>query len=268
MSTTTWKSEMKLINQILSDFNGIVKVCGFVTAIKWLFFILLKLPQCIRSRNLQPADKMFGEGPVKAKSKYGYVKLLGGQIFSSIREIWVRKVYTKNNFVTIPDEGVVVDLGANVGAFSMLALANSKSCKVIAVEPNAEFNKLLMRQVSHNNFNNRVTLQRYFIGSASATQNGMLNDPASKDAKFITQKEFIALNKLSRIDFLKCDIEGSEFDFISDTSLLEITQQLAIEIHDHAGDRKDFINKLIQLGFQLGPIKDDTGSCIVLAKKI
>ena len=133
---------MKFINQILSDFREIVKVCGFVTAIKWLFFILLKLPQCIGSKNLQPADKMFGEGPISLKAKYGKIKLIGGQVFSSIREIWVRRVYLQDDFIKIPDIGTVVDLGANVGAFTMLALANSKACKVIAVEPNAEFNKL------------------------------------------------------------------------------------------------------------------------------
>ena len=259
---------MRIFGQIFTDFAGIIKICGIITAIKWLFFIIFKFPKCIASGNLQPADRMFGEGPIKVKSKYGYVNLLGGQIFSSIREIWVRKVYTKNNFVTITDDGFVVDLGANVGAFTLLALANSNACKVIAVEPNTEFNKLLMRQVSYNNFDNRVTLQRYFIGSTSATQNEMLKTPDSKAARFITQKEFIELNKLSHIDFLKCDIEGSEFDFIKDTSLLEITEQLAIEIHDAAGDRTEFINKLIQLGFQLGPIKEDPGSCIVLAKRI
>ena len=101
-----------------------------------------------------------------------------------------------------------------------------------------------------------------------ATQNEMLKNPDSKDAQFISQKEFIELNNLSRIDFLKCDIEGSEFDFINDTSLLEITQQLAIEIHDHAGNRNEFIEKLVQLGFQIGPIKDDPGGCILLAKRI
>lgn len=259
---------MKFIKQILSDFNGLMRVCGLAIGIKWLLFILVTLPQCIKQKNLQPADKLFGEGPVTVKAKYGKVKLIGGQVLSSIREIWVRNVYTKDNYVSIPESGVVVDLGANVGAFTILALANSKTCKVIAVEPNAEFNKLLLRQVSYNNFDNRVSLQRYFIGSSSPTQKEMLKAPDSKDAQFITQKEFIELNNLSRIDFLKCDIEGSEFDFINDTSLLQITQQLAIEIHDSAGNRNEFIAKLIEIGFSLGPIKEDPGSCIVLAKRI
>jgi len=258
---------MKFINQILSDYKGIVNVCGFAAAMKWLLFIFLTLPQCIKHKNLQPADKLFGVGPVAVKSKNGKVNLSGGQIFSSIREIWVRNVYLKDNFIKIPDEGVVVDLGANVGAFTMLALANSKTGKVISVEPNAEFNKLLLRQVTNNNFNDRVILQRYFIGSVSTTQKEMLKAPDSKDAQFITQKEFIELNKLSRIDFLKCDIEGGEFDFINDTSLLQITNQLAIEIHDSTGDRNEFIKKLKELNFQIGPIKDDGVSCILLARR-
>jgi len=211
---------------------------------------------------------MFGEGPIKVNAQYGKVNLLGGQIFSSIREIWVRNVYTKNNFVTIPDDGLVVDLGANVGAFTMLALANSKACKVIAVEPNAELNELFRKQIKHNNFEERINLNRFFIGSFSEIQMEMLKNPSTTDAKSITQKEFIELHNLNKIDFLKCDIEGSEFDFISDTSLLEITQQLAIEIHDHSGNRNEFISKMVELGFNIGPIKDDNGSCIVLAKRI
>ena len=90
----------------------------------------------------------------------------------------------------------------------------------------------------------------------------------SSDAEFISQKKFIELNNLRKIDFLKCDIEGSEFDFINNTSLLEITQQLAIEIHDHAGNRDGFIEKLVQLGFQIGPTKNDPGGCVLLAKRM
>jgi len=61
--------------------------------------------------------------------------------------------------------------------------------------------------------------------------------------------------------------EGGEFEFINNNFLLEITDQLAIEVHDFAGDRKEFIKKLIELGFQIGPVKEDPGSCILIAKK-
>lgn len=258
---------MRIITQIISDYIGIIRVCGIFVATKWLLFILLRLPECIKQKNLQPADKMFGEGPIKVNTKYGQTYLLGDQIFSSIREIWVRNVYLKNDFIQIPDSGLVVDLGANIGSFTILALANSPKCKVISVEPNLELNELFWQQIKYNNFIDRVTLHRLFLGSISIKQEGMLKDPNSMGAKFITQEEFIKLNNLTKINFLKCDIEGSEFEFIEDHSLLNITDQLAIEIHDFAGDRNKFISKLIELGFKIGPLKNDPGGCILLAKK-
>ncbi|MBK9099374.1 MAG: FkbM family methyltransferase [bacterium] len=258
---------MSFINQIFIDLKGIKNICSMYAAIKWLIFVFITLPKCIRERNLQPADRLFGEGPISVNGNYGKVKLSGGQVFSSIREIWVRKVYLKDDFVIIPDEGILVDLGANVGSFTMQALSNSRSCKVIAVEPNAEFNRLFLRQIELNNFTTRVTLQRYFIGSSSETQMEMLKSSEIFGAEFISQQKFIELNNLQSIDFLKCDIEGSEFDFINDTSLLEITKQLAIEIHDHAGDRKKFISRLQELGFEIGPIRNDKDGCILSARR-
>lgn len=263
-----WKFEMRIVKQIFNDFIGIISVCGIIIAIKWILFIILSLPECIKRKNLQPADKMFGHGPISVKAKYGKVKLIGGQVFSSIREIWVRRVYLKDDFIKIPANGTVVDLGANVGSFTMQALANSKSCKVIAVEPNKELNRLFFRQINFNKYNDRVTLQRYFIGSFSQKQKEMLNDPLSGDAEFISQQKFIEKNNLKIIDFLKCDIEGSEFDFMENTSLLQITKQLAVEIHDFAGDRNKFLERLKEMDFVIGPVKHDPDGCITLAKRI
>lgn len=258
---------MKFIKIILSDFIGLVSVCGLIIATKWLLFICLTLPQCIKHKNLQPADRKMGNGPFQVRYKNAKASMIGNQVISGIREIWVRDVYLGNGFLSLEQNGLVIDLGANMGNFTILALASNSGSKVIAVEPNLESNSSFNRQVKLNNFEDRVSLRRYFIGSASPKQKEMLKDPNSKDAKFISQKEFIELNNLSRIDFLKCDIEGSEFDFMNDTSLLQITNQLAIEIHDFAGNRNELIEKLKQLGFNIGPIKDDPGGCIVLAKR-
>jgi FkbM family methyltransferase len=258
---------MKSIEQILSDFIGLVRVCGLIIATKWLLFIFITLPQCIKFKNLQPADRKLGEGPFQVNYKKVKASMIGKQVISGIRDIWVRDVYLGNGFLSLEQNGLVIDLGANMGNFTILALASNSDSKVIAVEPNLELNSNFNSQVKLNNFEDRVSLQRYFIGSPFSQQKEMLKDPNSKDAKFISQKEFIELNNLRKISFLKCDIEGSEFDFINDTSLLQITNQLAIEIHDFAGDRNTFIKKLRELGFNIGPIKDDFGGCILLAKR-
>ena len=147
-------------------------------------------------------------------------------------------------------------------------LAHNNNIRLIAVEPNKELNKIFWEQMDLNGWRDRVVLNRYFIGTMSATQKMMLNDINSKDAEFITAEEFIKLNNIQRIDFLKCDIEGSEFGLIENNApLLRITEQLAIEIHDSAGDRKHFLAELKELGFTIGPVKQDPGGCIALAKR-
>jgi FkbM family methyltransferase len=267
-NTTIWKSDMKFIRQILRDFYGIVRVCGLLTGIKWLLFILFNLIECIKRKNLQPADKKLGTGPFKVKYDKAKATMYGEQVISGIREIWVRDVYLGNGFLSLEKCELVLDLGANMGNFTILALASNSRSKVIAVEPNSELNLKFYDQIKKNRWNDRVKLFRSFIGLYSTKQKEMLNDPLSKDAVFISQEEFIKKNNLRSIDFLKCDIEGSEFDFIKDTSLLQITKQLAIEIHDFGGSRDEFIAKLVELGFQIGPIKHSSDSCIVLAKRI
>ena len=55
---------------------------------------------------------------------------------------------------------------------------------------------------------------------------------------------------IERIAFLKCEIEGSEFFMIEPRSrILDITDRLAIEVHDFGGDVKAFLNGLKERGF-------------------
>ena len=259
----------KHINQIINDFIGLTKVCGVLVAIKWLFMVIIHFNQCMKTKNLQPADRALGIGPYRVRRGNAIATLKCNNVISAIREIWVRDVYLKNDFVKIPDKGLVIDLGANAGNFSVLALSHNNNIRLIAVEPNKELNKIFWEQIDLNGWRDRVVLNRYFIGTMSATQKMMLNDINTQDAEFISAEEFIKLNNIQRIDFLKCDIEGSEFGLIENNApLLRITEQLAIEIHDSAGDRNHFLSKLKELGFTIGPVKQDPGGCIALAKRI
>ena len=64
-------------------------------------------------------------------------------------------------------------------------------------------------------------------------------------------------------------IEGSEFELLTlDSPILAKTRQLAIEIHDFAGDRKS-LREIIKLcGFTSGRVFSSAGSCILLAKRV
>ena len=253
--------------KLFYDFTGLFKVVGPYLAIKWMVIIFLQLPLILKKKNLQPADGRMRRGPFHVTFRQDVdFNIYGLGAFSGIREIYVRDVYLGHGLLTINDGDVVVDLGANMGNFTNLALAHGKSVKVISVEPGLVLNETYKRSVSLNNgFIERTSLVRAFIGKMGAVQKAMLTDAQYKGAEWISEDHFINSNNISRIDFLKCDIEGGEFDLLtSDSKLLKMARKIGIEIHSFAGDVDDFIEMLVRQGFTLKTIqRDPDGSATV-----
>jgi FkbM family methyltransferase len=232
-------------------------------------FTVIKLPAVLKSRNLQPADLAMGHGPFKAKRVRSEAILTGSQVFSNLREIWVRDVYLKDEFLSVPRNAIVVDLGANRGVFTALALAQHDSVRVIAVEPSLALLESLKKCISANGWSERLTPIRAFIGNFTETQKAALRQGSDyADAPTISEAELISRSAISKIDLLKCDIEGSEFFLLEPESrLLAMTDQLAIELHRWGGDISHFLSHLARIGFQIGHVEWANGSCIALCRR-
>ena len=112
-----------MLRVIFADFWGLRRVGGFALAVRWLFAIVFNFRQCRAERNLQPADRAMGEGPFAVRMDDARARVIGPQVLSGVREIWVRDVYLQRGLLTMPTQGTVVDLGANMGNFTLLALA-------------------------------------------------------------------------------------------------------------------------------------------------
>lgn len=260
---------MNPISKIAMDTVGIARVCGPSTAIRWVGHIMVNFPRVLASKNLQAADRAMGDGPFKASRERSHAFLTGNQVFSGLREIWVRDVYLKDDFLTVPDGAVVVDLGANLGVFSALALAQNSSARVIAVEPSVRLLSSLKKCIAANGWSARLTPVRGFVGNFTETQTAALRDQADyADAPTISEMELISRYRITRIDFLKCDIEGSESFLLEPGSrLLAMTNRLAIELHDQGVDIPQFLNHLESIGFEIGHVEWAVGSCIALCRR-
>ena len=209
-----------------------------------------------------------GAGPFRARCGRALALLSSEQVISGIREIWVRNVYLQHGYLEIAPDAVVVDLGANTGAFTMLALAHGPGVKVVSVEPHRVHAAALRRQAALNGWAGRVALEPCFIGGGGGVPREILENPGCSGAGFLDQESFVRKHRLERIDFLKCDIEGGEFElFAAESPLLEITRQLAMEVHGHAGDRHAFIRALERRGFEVGRVIHHADDCIVCARR-
>ncbi len=173
---------------------------------------------------------------------------IGLHSISIYREIFAKNVYNPPGFEITPGD-VVIDIGANIGIFTLYAA--SQGCgQIYAFEPHPDNFSILLENIRINNLNN---VKPYMVGVSSKEEKGLLKvssisghhkvlDPEQKDGvesgleiKTINIETFITNIKISQVDFLKIDCEGSEGDiFLSlSTKFFEKINKVVIEYHNN-----------------------------------
>ena len=133
------------------------------------------------------------------------------------QEIFIDNIYQKYNEVQEGD--IVVDIGANVGAFSYLAL--KKNIKhLYSIEPSRLLLPTLIKNIGESN---KVDIVNYRIGNYEEDKvvlqkdDGInIYDNANSTFDTITFTNFIEKYKIKKIDFLKCDCEGGEYSVFTE----------------------------------------------------
>jgi FkbM family methyltransferase len=173
-----------------------------------------------------------------------------------------------NNIVKEND--VVVDIGASCGTFAHYCLTR-KAKKVVCVEPSPSF------YILNKTFDSRVERYNCALGTSDGykqfyfTENTTLNSFKIDDQKkydtdnligavrtvtveCMTLNSVIKRSNLNKIDLLKLDIEGFEYDIFKSLSVdvLANIDQVLIEFHHNNNHRTQIIvDKLVQSGYDL-----------------
>ena len=179
---------------------------------------------------------------------------VGLQAISIYREIFVEKVYNPLGF-EIESDDLVIDIGANIGIFSLYAA--SQGCnQVYAFEPHPDNFAIFLENIRTNNF---LNVKPYKVGVASKEENGFLKvssmsghheviDPEKKDEvesvleiRTINLENFIIENNIRQVDFLKIDCEGSEGEIILSLSsnFFKKVGKMVVEYHNNVSKLDD-----------------------------
>lgn len=176
-------------------------------------------------------------------------------------DIWYHRSYTKH--CSIPAESVVVDIGANVGVFALLAARTARL--VYALEPSSSnFSSLVSNTSQSSNIIPFNVACAAFDGKASLD---LTKDPVSyslRTNRASSQQEMVDVVRLETFlhrsgidhcDFLKLDCEGCEFEIIleTDPSVFKRISKIVLEYHDHLSQRfshRDLVQKLTALDFR------------------
>lgn len=238
----------KLNNNLLTQ--NAVSVLGFSGYARMLGNFLWCAPGILQARNFSPLDRAMGQVvdtfEYRGKqfvfdSKYTDELIQDGTYsFGTIREIYIRDCYFRHHPNDVFENAkVVVDLGTNRGIFSVMMAAHADF--VLCVEGQSQFEPVIEYNMKRNNFTS------YAVEVGIVGTEGDL-EVSQENAKTIPQ--ILEKHNIESVDFLKMDIEGSEFSLFQEPAWLSRIRALSMEIHLNYGQLHTVLEPLKQYGFQ------------------
>lgn len=201
---------------------------------------------------------------------------------------------------TVKNGDVVVDLGANIGYFSLLAsrLTGSQG-KVFSFEPEPKNYNYLKKNIELNNYNHAQPFQKavsdkngttklficdYDTGhhtinkqdGIQAYSRGRIVKERSIDIETVALDNFLK-ERTNRVDVIKMDVEGAEMLALSgmdrvlkdNKDIKMIAEFFPLLIEKMGSDPKEFIRRLIQdYGFSIYIIPEDYAALTSDMKKL
>lgn len=245
-------------NKIAFEFYLILSAFRLFGFIKMIRFII-GLPTVFFTRRNRSAYAFMGEcksmiNGFQIRWKHPDVRF--------IDEIVSQSAYNPEEDFRIKDDFTVVDAGANVGAFTLYAAAHATNGKIYSIEPHPKDFQRLEENVNSNKCHNIITIN----AALSSDSNGVIFDNFMyrciktmevKDKQnpnlcnSITINGLVEKYKINKIDFLKIDIEGFEFEVFTDLSWLDRVKRISMELHPFAGDVNQIIQNLRDKGFSV-----------------
>jgi hypothetical protein len=166
------------------------------------------------------------------KEDFDWGDLTYEDIITIEREIIHEKVY--RHWRDVKEDDVVVDIGSSVGPFICSILENKPS-KVYCVEPSKTLIKTLAKNCSEYLLDYPINPLIYINkGIVSNTEDKINIFGNTKEFDGITFKQMITDYHIDKINFLKIDCEGGEYNIFKEENmnfLLNNVEFIAMEVH-------------------------------------
>ena len=197
--------------------------------------------------------------------------------FSQTHEAWLRKgtlddyifkeVRSAYKDLQIKEGDIVLDLGANIGAFAKQA--SDSGAKVFCYEPEPN-NFVLLEKNSPDSCNTRSAVVgksegnvKLYVNSKKNKGIHMLRSVNGRDSVEVSSVSFSDLIEKHKPNKIKIDVEGAEYDFLPFT-FPNFVERLVMEIHfqyDPSWRQKGFRvhQSMLQQGFSPQKKFVDTG---------
>jgi FkbM family methyltransferase len=176
------------------------------------------------------------------------------EVIKTYKEIFVEDIYKFN----APNKsGVILDCGANIGISTLYFAINHPNSTIYAFEPDKSIFELLAKNVQDNKlpnvvlYNDAIWTENIELSFSNKGSEASQIDTTGVSATKVNAIQFSEyLSKFEKIDFVKMDIEGAEFNVIKDcANQLYKIDNLFLEYHGTSSETEklttllDIVNK-------------------------
>jgi FkbM family methyltransferase len=156
-----------------------------------------------------------------------------------------------------------LDVGANVGLFSIWANKFFKT--IYAVEANPNTYSVLEQNIKNNNLTNVKIFNKAICGDNKMRRisndqsdggNRLVGDNEGVEVEGVTLAKFILDNEIEHIDLLKIDIEDGETEVFNSPDFLDIADRISLITGEHYNNIQ---SSLANAGFKLVERTDKHG---------
>ena len=162
------------------------------------------------------------------------------------KEIFIDQAYEKHPAFRLRPGWCVLDVGANIGLFTLKAVARHRAMQAFAFEPNPQTFVRLQANLERNHLNNVTAIPKavgrtpgrapFYLGAAS-TLGQLTGAPPHKAAaevevEVVTLSAILQQADISVIHLLKLDVEGAEAEVLRGAEpVLERIERIVMEYH-------------------------------------
>lgn len=166
----------------------------------------------------------------------------------------IKEVFVNNDYRIKPSKQpkIIIDIGANIGAFSILAASKMPNAKIFSLEPLKGAFQQLKENISINRFGKQIVPQKMAVYKEEKTiklydtgRSGLSsiyrtrNEEKFELIKSTTLEKIFEKNKIKTCDYLKIDCEGAEYDILSNCprSVFKKIKMISLEFHEMTSEQ-------------------------------
>jgi len=195
--------------------------------------------------------------------------------------------YTPNGFEIKPDD-FVIDIGAHVGSFSLLAGSRATRGAVIAYEPDPENYTQWVHNINDAKFSH-VSIEQKAVSAKSGPITFHHDEKNNAESSIhkqgshsftvtsTTLADIVNDHAIQKCNVLKLDCEGAEYDIIfgSPPALFEKIEKIVMECHtpqyfditNPLYSEQAMIKKLHELGYQTRVVPENKMHSLIFARR-